>query len=75
MEKNVKTQKVIESWNIEQAVNDIRSLKIKVRSAKNFREAFEISKKVVDERHGLIAICGSQAILSEYWQHKGIKKV
>ena len=49
-------------------------MKIKVRSAKSFKEAFEAAQKTVDERHGLVIVTGSSAIISEYWQHKGIKK-
>ena len=38
-------------------------------------EAFEIAQKSVDERHGLVVITGSSALISEYWQLKGIKKL
>jgi len=62
------------SWDVEKVTNDMRSMKIKVRSAKSFKEAFEAAQKTVDERHGLVIVTGSSAIISEYWQHKGIKK-
>ncbi len=64
-----------ESWNVEQITNDVKSLKIKAKSAKNFQEAFEIAKKSVDERNGLVVISGSQSIIYEFWQYKGIKKI
>ena len=63
------------SWDVEKATNDIKSMKIKARSAKTFKEAFEAAQKTVDERHGLVVVTGSPAIISEYWQYKGIKKL
>lgn len=63
-----------ESWDAEQIANDIKSMKVKARACKNFEEAFELAKKTVDERHGLVAITGSQAIIHAYWKLKGIKK-
>lgn len=64
-----------ESWDVEQITNDVKSLKIKAKSAANFREAFEAAKQLVDERHGLVVIAGSQSIIAEYWRHKGMKKL
>ena len=61
------------SLDVEQITNDVKSLKIKARAAKNFAEAFEEAKKTVDERHGLIVITGSKSIVTEYWKHRGIK--
>lgn len=63
------------SWDEEQVTNDIKGMKIKARSAKNFKEAFEIAQKSVDERHGLVVITGCSSIVTEYWRHKGIKKL
>ncbi len=63
------------SWNVEQITNDIKSMKIKAKSAKSFKEAFLAAQKTVDERNGLVVITGSSAIISEYWKHKGIKKI
>ena len=63
------------SWDIEKVTNDIKSMKIKARSAKTFKEAFEAAQKTVDERHGLVIVTGSSAIVSEYWHYKGIKKL
>lgn len=63
------------SWNVEKVTNDTKSMKIKARSAKNFKEAFEIAQKSVDDRHGLVVIAGSSAIVSEYWRYKGVKKL
>lgn len=62
------------SWDIEKVTNDVKSMKIKAKTCKNFEEAFELAKKSVDERHGLVVITGSQSILNTYWRHKGIKK-
>ena len=46
------------SWDVEKATNDIKSMKIKARSAKTFKEAFEAAQKTVDERHGLVVVTG-----------------
>ncbi len=64
-----------ESWDVEQITNDVKSLKIKARSAETFQEAFTAAKESVDERHGLVVITGSQSIIAEYWRHKGMKKL
>jgi folylpolyglutamate synthase/dihydropteroate synthase len=63
------------SWDVEKATNDIKSMKIKARSAKTFKEAFEMAQKTVDERHGLVIVTGSTAIISDYWHLKGIKRL
>lgn len=63
-----------QSWDVEKITNEIKTMKIKARGSKNLKEAFEIAVKSVDERHGLIVITGSPALISEYWQYKGIKK-
>lgn len=63
------------SWNVEQITNDVRSLKIKAKSAASFEEAFDLAKKSVDERHGLVVISGSKSIVVSYWKHKDIKKI
>lgn len=63
------------SWDVEKVTNDIKAMKIKVRSAKNFKEAFEVAQKSVDERHGLVVISGCTSMVTEYWRYKGIKKL
>ena len=67
-----KTQNLI---NVEQLTNDIKGMKIKARSAKNLKSALEAAKDTVDERNGLVIITGSTAIVSQYWEEKGIKKL
>lgn len=64
-----------ESWNVDQITNDVKSLKIKARAAYSFKEAFEISKQMVDECNGIIVITGSESIVSEYWAYRDIKKL
>lgn len=64
-----------QSWDIEKITNDLKSMKIKARSSASFKEAFEIAQKSVDERNGLVVITGSSAIVNEYWNYKGIKKI
>jgi len=62
------------SWDTEQVTNDIKSMKIKARVCKNLEEAFDLAKKTVDERNGLLVITGSHSLVNEYWKLKGIKK-
>jgi len=64
-----------ESWDVEKVTNDIKSMKIKAKSSKSFKEAYEAAIKSVDERHGLVVVAGSPSLVSEYWKYKGIKKL
>ena len=64
-----------ESVDVEQITNDVKSLKVKAQSVSTFEKAFELAKKSVDERNGLIIITGSHSIIAEYWHSKGIKKL
>jgi len=72
---NTKNKTTLKHWDVEKITNDIKSMKIKARSCATFKEAFEFAQKSVDERHGLVAITGSNSILTEYWRHKGLKKL
>lgn len=63
------------SWDAEKVALDMKGLKIKARAAANFKEAFELAKKSVTDRHGLVAIVGCAEFLAEYWNNKGIKKL
>lgn len=63
-----------QSWDVEKVTNDVKSMKIKARACKSFEEAFDLAKKSVDERHGLVVVTGSQSIVQNYWRLKGIKK-
>ncbi|MCL4229406.1 hypothetical protein KJZ61_01800 [Candidatus Dependentiae bacterium] len=63
------------SWDVEKVTNDIKSMKIKARSAFSFEDGFEAACKSVDERHGLVVIAGSPSLITAYWQHKGMKKI
>lgn len=62
-------------WDVDAITNEVRNVKIKALSAKNFLEAFDLAKKSIDERYGTIVITGSKSIVSEYWSNKGIKKL
>jgi dihydrofolate synthase / folylpolyglutamate synthase len=64
-----------EDMDIEKITNNIKTMKIKAKSCKNFKEAFETAVKTVDERHGLVVLTGSSSVLAEYWKYKGIKKL
>ena len=68
-------QKGGQSWDVERVTNEIKGMKIKTKSAKNFKEAFETAQKSVDERNGLVVITGSSSLIAEYWHYKGIKKL
>lgn len=63
------------SWHVENVCNDIKSMKIKAKSAKSFKEAFAMAQKSVDERYGLVVIAGSASLVCEYWRNKGMKKL
>lgn len=63
------------SWDVDKVINDIKSMKIKAIATQTFTEAFEAAQAVVDERQGLIVITGSPAMVSKYWQYKGIKRI
>lgn len=62
------------SWNTEQVAHEVRTMKVKARACANFEEAFDLAKKSVDERSGLVVITGSRSIVSEYWRAKGLRK-
>jgi Folylpolyglutamate synthase len=64
-----------QSWDAEKVTNDLKSMKIKAKSAQNFKEAFEAAQQSVDERNGLVVITGSSTIVSHYWRYKGMKKI
>ncbi len=63
------------SWDPEKVSNDVKSMKIKAKSARNFKEAFEMAQKSVDERYGLVVIAGSATLITQYWRYKGMKKL
>lgn len=62
------------SWNAEEVANSLKNMKVKARACADFAEAFDLARKSVDERNGLVVITGSQSIVHEYWSQKGIKK-
>ncbi len=64
-----------QSWDVDKVTNNIKSMKIKARSAHTFKQAFELATKTVDDRNGLVVIAGSPSIIAEYWKYKGIKKL
>lgn len=63
------------SWDVEEIVSGLRTHKVKAQSFGSFELAFEAAKQTVDDRYGLVVITGSNTIISEYWQHKGLKKL
>ncbi len=62
-------------YSAEELTKEARSLGIiKSRPYKSFGEAFEIAKKTVDSRQGLVVVTGATSLVSEYWKYKDIKK-
>jgi folylpolyglutamate synthase/dihydrofolate synthase len=59
-------------------VNDLammaKELNVKAKACASLEEAVSQTKGLVDERDGLIAISGSNSLVSAYWAHRGIKK-
>jgi dihydrofolate synthase/folylpolyglutamate synthase len=51
-----------------------KELNIKAIACNSFEEAFNEAKLVVDDRQGLVAVCGSPSLMTDYWKMKGIKK-
>ncbi len=70
------TQKewLTESWDVQDLENSMKDTKIKIRSTTSFKEAFEVAKKSVNDKQGLIVVTGSAAMVNQYWQLKGVKK-
>ncbi|NBQ17735.1 hypothetical protein EBU24_05450 [bacterium] len=63
-----------ESWNVQDIENEMKDTKVKIRSTASFKEAFEVAKKSVNDKQGLIVVTGSSAMVNNYWQLKGVKK-
>jgi len=52
-----------------------KELNVKVKVCTSFAEGLEQAKAAVDERDGLVAISGSNSMVSEYWKLRGMKKL
>lgn len=65
----------LQGWNAEQVANDIKAKKVKAQAFDSFAGAFEAAKATVDEKYGLVVVTGSNSIISEYWQQRGIKRI
>jgi folylpolyglutamate synthase/dihydrofolate synthase len=61
--------------SVSELVSHAKDLGFKAKSCKTFAEAFALAKATVDERDGLIVASGSHDMVSEYWKHRGIKKI
>ncbi|MBL4588390.1 hypothetical protein JKY79_03530, partial [Candidatus Babeliales bacterium] len=51
-----------------------KDLNVKAKACSSFTEAFDNAKKMVDDRHGIVAITGSTSLIAEYLRQKNIKK-
>jgi len=51
-----------------------KDLNLRAQTCTDFKEAFEIATRNVDERDGLVVVTGSQNMISDYWKNRGIKK-
>ena len=59
----------------EELVKLAKNINIKSKGFASFAQAFETLKSNVDDHEGLIAITGSRVLVSEYWKHRGMKKL
>jgi folylpolyglutamate synthase/dihydrofolate synthase len=73
VKKQANSLETDQKWNTDAITNDMKNVKVKAHAAKSFNEAFDLAKKIVDERHGLIVVTGSKDIITEYWNHKNKK--
>lgn len=64
-----------EPWDIEYLTNEIKAMKIKAKACKNLKDALAFARETVDERSGLVIVTGSTAVVAQYWQEKGIKRL
>ena len=51
-----------------------RKLGLKSKSCKKLEEAIDFSKKISDDREGLVTITGSLELISDYWRMRGVIK-
>ncbi|KKQ33600.1 MAG: Folylpolyglutamate synthase [candidate division TM6 bacterium GW2011_GWF2_37_49] len=64
----------IESHSPEELANIAKELNLKAKACSSLSEALDVAKGAIDGRDGLIAITGSQNIVTEFWKLRGIKK-
>jgi dihydrofolate synthase / folylpolyglutamate synthase len=64
----------IQSHNVNDLTNISKELGTKTKCCDSFEEAFNMAKKIIDNREGLIAVTGSKSLVTEYWNYRGIKK-
>ncbi|MFH1644438.1 MAG: Mur ligase family protein [bacterium] len=63
------------SHDTQTLVDLVKEMGIRAKSMESFSQAFELAKEFVDEHDGLIAIFGSNDIVSQYWKNREIKKI
>ena len=63
-----------QGWNIATYQEAFKDLKMKIKTADSFKEAFDAAKKVATDRNSLVVITGSTDSVKQYFDHKGIKK-
>ena len=63
------------SWDSTKMIHELKELKVKAHTARNFQEAFTSAKATVNAKNGLIVIAGPSDFIAEYWNNKGIKKL
>lgn len=56
------------SWNYEQIVLSVQSVKIKATAYESLKQAHDSIMKQLNDPQDLLVITGSQAIVSEYWK-------
>ncbi len=63
------------SWDVTKVANEFKNMKVKARAFESFKKALKTAQDGADEKHGLIVVSGCQAIVSEYWKNKDLKKI
>lgn len=61
--------------SVQALLEEAKNLNIKAKGYDKFNEALEQAKLAVDERDGLVVVTGSLGLVTEYWKHRGMKKL
>ncbi len=61
--------------DVQTLIEMAKEMGINTKSFDSFSPAFEAAKETVDEHEGLIAVFGSNDMVSQYWKYREIKKI
>ena len=62
------------SHDVQELAQIAKEFNVKAKACTCMKEAFDAAKGFVDERDGLVCIAGSNELVSQYWNNRGIKK-